>query len=52
MNPSKSEIIKVSAFWQDELTQIWELNHEIDLDLQKTIGDFDISHQKSWKVEK
>jgi hypothetical protein len=53
MQDSKSEIIKVSAYWQDEVRLCWELGeHEPDLDQNLTIADFDVLHQRSWKVEK
>jgi hypothetical protein len=50
MNKEQNQHYKVSVLdYNLELKQIWELNHELDLDPELTCLDFDISHQRGWK---
>jgi hypothetical protein len=37
--------------YHSELKQIWNENHQADLDPELTILDLDVSHQKSWRQE-
>jgi hypothetical protein len=44
---NKSEFLKVSAFWEDELKLIWLENHQKDLDPKQTCE----YHQTGWRDE-
>ena len=47
MNDTKSQIIKLSAYWQDQVNGIWRDNHSKDIDPKLTAGEL----PKGWKYQ-